>query len=55
MKRFAGNVLSHIDSDTRKNSNTLIIFSAQTKLFLNELMFKWSIIALLTYFTHFVV
>ena len=50
MKRFAGNVLSNLDSNTRKISNVRIISSAKTDLFPNELIFKWSIIVLLALF-----
>ena len=40
LKKFIGNILSNLDSDTRKISNTWIISSAKTNLFLNELMFN---------------
>ena len=41
---FNGNVQSNFDSEIRKISKALIIFSTKTNLFLIELIFRWSII-----------
>ena len=40
---------SNFDSEIRKISKALIIFSTKTNLFLTELMFRWPIIVFKTF------
>ena len=44
---FARKRMTQFDSETKNTSNSLVMSSTKTNLFLNKFIFKWPIIALL--------